>query len=113
MNEKNSRQARQGDVFFEAVSQLPNKKDLKKKNDPILAYGEVTGHSHKIMSPSMSEVESYVDENGDIFVKSDQPITVGHDEHDTVTLDPGQFYCITIQREYDPAAAEKERRVAD
>jgi len=110
---KNENQARQGDVFFEAVSNLPDKKQLKKKSDPILAYGEVTGHSHKIMSPSMSEVESYVDQNGDIFVKSDQDIKVGHDEHDTITLPAGQFYCVTIQREYDPAAAEKERRVAD
>jgi len=109
----NKKQARQGDVFFEVVTSLPKKDQLKRKNDPILAYGEVTGHSHKIMSPPMSEVESYVDKSGDIFVKSDQPITVGHDEHDTITLDPGQLYCITIQREYDPAAAEKERRVSD
>ena len=113
MNENKDKQARQGDVFFEKVANLPDRKDLKMKSDPILAYGEVTGHSHKIMSPPMSEVDSYVDKNGDIYVQSSQEITVGHDEHDTITLPADTLYCVTIQREYDPAAAELERRVAD
>lgn len=105
-------QARQGDIFFKSVNSKP--KDLKKYNSNILAYGEVTGHSHKIISPSISEMESYVDENGDIYVLSVlEDIKIGHDEHNVVTLPKNEWICISRQREYDPLAAEKERRVAD
>ena len=60
-------QARQGDIYFRSVEKIPNK-GIKKKNDRILAYGEVTGHSHQIVSPALSELEMVTDENGDIFV---------------------------------------------
>ncbi len=107
-------QARQGDIFFKTVSKdnLPSK--LKKKTDNILAYGEVTGHSHKIMSPSISEMESFVDEKGDIYVLSpNEDIRIGHDEHDVITLPKNEWICVSRQREYDPLAVEKERKVAD
>jgi hypothetical protein len=107
-------QARQGDIFFKTVSKdnLPSK--LKKKTDNILAYGEVTGHSHKIMSPSISEMESFVDEKGDIYVLSpNEDIRIGHDEHDVITLPKNEWICVSRQREYDPLAIEKERKVAD
>ena len=105
-------QARQGDIFFKTVKNVPE--NLKKKTDNILAYGEVTGHSHKIMSPSISEMESFVDENGDIYVLSEhEDIKIGHDEHDVITLPKGKWICASRQREYDPLAAEKERKVAD
>jgi hypothetical protein len=107
------KQARQGDIFFEEVKSLPEK-EMKPKNDNIVAYGEVTGHSHKIMSPPMSELDSLVDEQGDIYVRSaNQPIEILHDEHDPVVLEAGKWFCITRQREYDPLAVEKERKVQD
>lgn len=106
------KQARQGDIFFEEVTVLPNK--LKRKEDNIIAYGELTGHCHQIMSPPMSELESLVDENGDIYLKSDdEPVTIFHNEHDPVTLEAGAWFCITRQREFDPLVAEKERKVRD
>lgn len=105
-------QARQGDIFFKTVKNVPE--NLKKKTDNILAYGEVTGHSHKIMSPSISEMESFVDENGDIYVLSpNSEIRIGHDEHDVIVLPQNEWICVSRQREYDPLAAEKERKVAD
>jgi hypothetical protein len=111
MREKNEKQARQGDVFFEVISELP--KNVKPYNSPIMAYGEVTGHCHQVIFPSVDEYESYVDTEGNIYLKSSQEIKIGHDEHDCVTLAPNELHCVTIQREYDPQAAEKERRVAD
>lgn len=106
-------QARQGDIFFKTVDNIPQKQ-LKKKTDNILAYGEVTGHSHKIMSPAIADMQSFVDKNGDIYVLSEhEDIKIGHDEHDTITLPKGKWICVTRQREFDPLAAEKERRVAD
>ena len=104
-------QARQGDIFFKSVNEVPTK--TKKYDSNILAYGEVTGHSHKIISPNISDMESVVDEKGDIYVRSTSEITVGHDEHDCITLPKNEWICISRQREYDPLAAEKERKVAD
>jgi len=109
--EKIQGQARQGDIFFRQVSEPPRKG--KKLTTNILAYGEVTGHAHKISSPDLSKCESIVDEKGDIFIKSQDEIVVDHDEHGTVKLEPDKWFCISRQREYDPLAAEKERQVAD
>jgi len=107
-------QARQGDIFFRAVSEIPQdvRKNGKKKVDGILAYGEVTGHAHKISSP-ISDCQMLTDENGDIYLRSDKDVTVEHDEHGTITLPANTDICISRQREYDPLAAEKERQVAD
>jgi len=99
-------QARQGDIFFRVVS-VPFVEGMKRNSDNILAYGEVTGHSHRIMSPSISEMESYVDSNGDIYVRSnDREITVGHDEHNVVTLPCGEWICVSRQREYNYLESE-------
>ncbi len=104
-------QSRQGDLFFRSVSKLPPK-GLKKKADAILAYGEVTGHSHQVTTP-IADCEAYVDEQGDNYIRSDNPINVGHDEHNTIVLPAGQWICVSRQREYDPLAANRERRVLD
>lgn len=106
-------QARQGDIYFKACKK-PDLSKLKKKNDNILAFGEVTGHAHAIKSHGIADYESYVDENGDIYILStDKPIEVGHDEHNVITCPPNTWICVTRQREFDPQAAERERRVAD
>ena len=104
-------QSRQGDIFFERVAKLPSK-GLKKKTDAILAYGEMTGHSHKITT-AISDCESYVDEQGDIYIRSNKDIAVGHDEHSTITLPANEWICVSRQREYSPLEASRERRVAD
>lgn len=105
-------QARQGDIFFRTVEQPPKKN--KRHDSNILAYGEVTGHSHQIMSPSISEMDSVVDNKGDIYVRSlSSEIIIGHDEHNQIVLPKGEWICVSRQREYDPLAVEKERRVAD
>ena len=105
-------QARQGDIFFRSISKLPEKANLNKKTDAILAYGEVTGHSHQITTP-ISDCESYIDENGDIYIRSENEIVVGHDEHNNITLPANEWICVSRQREYDPLAADKQRKVAD
>ena len=105
-------QARQGDIFFEAVSPVATNK-LRPKSDGVIAYGEVTGHAHVIVSPSLRDIQSYFDNNGNIVVKSHKTIEVAHDEHGTIALPPGQTYLISRQREYDPQNAERERLVSD
>lgn len=106
-------QARQGDIFFQKVDCLPTGK-LTPKSDAIFAYGEVTGHCHKAISPALSEMEMCSDEKGDIYVLSkNEDIKVWHDEHSVVTLPKNQWICISRQREYDPLAESKQRRVLD
>jgi len=105
-------QARQGDIFFKSVKEIPSKTKPHKTN--ILAYGEVTGHSHKISSPSISEMESVVDEKGDIYVRSLKcDVIITHDEHNSITLPMGEWICVSRQKEYDPLSANRERQVAD
>ena len=103
--------ARQGDIWFEAVDKIPSK-GLKKKTDGVFAEGEITGHYHKLEG-AISDCESYVDEQGDIFIRSHKEMRVGHDEHDTIVLPANQWICVTRQRCYDPLAANKERKVLD
>lgn len=103
-----TRQYRQGDIFIQEVSKIPS--DLQKKTDAIIAYGEVTGHSHRISN--FDDVEMFTEKNGDLFVRSSKEIKVWHDEHSQIDLPAGE-YCISRQREYDPIEAARERRVAD
>ena len=105
-------QARQGDIFFRSISKLPEKVNLNKKTDAILAYGELTGHSHSVTTP-ISDCESYVDEQGDIYIRSDKEMNVGHNEHNTITLPANEWICVSRQREYDVLSEERQRRVAD
>ena len=113
-HDKASIPARQGDLLWKKVSAPDRSKPSFKRFDGVFAYGEVTGHSHRVISPSLQEMDSYIDEKGDIYVLSrNEDIKIGHDEHDTVTLPKGDWYCLTRQREYDPVAENRERQVAD
>jgi hypothetical protein len=103
----NKFQARQGDIFFRVLDKIPTK-GLKKKTDGTLFFGEVTGHSHSLTTP-ISDCESYVNEHGDIYIRSANEILVGHDEHNTITLPSNEWICVSRQKEYDPL--EKARRV--
>lgn len=107
-------QARQGDIFFKTIKKEDLPANLKKRDNNILAYGEVTGHSHKIMSPSISEMQSFVDENGDIYVLSEhEDIRIGHDEHDVIVLPKNEWICVSRQREFDALSSSREKLVAD
>jgi hypothetical protein len=104
-------QARQGDLFFKKVNGFP--KNSRPNKDKVLAYGEVTGHKHQIISPPMSKLDSYVDEKGDIYVRSSkEEIVIEHDEHGPIVLPPNQWFSISRQREFD-AIKEEERLVED
>ncbi len=105
-------QKRQGDIFFETCEAPKNLKQLQKKKDGTLYHGEVTGHSHAIDDIDMDKVDIYVDQDGQMFVHAKEDVGVGHDEHDTVTLEKGQWWKASRQREYDPIL-DHNRIVAD
>ena len=112
---ENMKQVRQGDVFCEKIDKNKISSTAQKQEfNGIVAYGEVTGHSHKIVSPSLAVMDTLIDKNGDIYVHSaKEDIEIIHDEHGTVKLDAGEWWLISHQREYDPLAVERERRVQD
>ena len=106
-------QIRQGDIFFQEVDGLPTNESLEVKKDNVIAYGEVTGHSHTIVD-APNDLKKYVNKDGDIYLHSpSSPIKVDHQEHDMIELANNKFFNVFRQREYDPLAAEKERQVAD
>jgi hypothetical protein len=99
---------RQGDVLMKRITKLPQG-ERKKRENATLAYGEVTGHSHRVAveDRALAEVLEidkrglyvHVSENG-IHIEG---IHIVHEEHGTIALPPGD-YKITIQREWNPEA---------
>ncbi len=99
---------RQGDVLFRRISVFP-KGNRKKRENGVVAYGEVTGHSHALAIEDRQAAEVleigeglfvHVSESG---VRIEGGATFVHEEHAPVTLPPGN-YEIGIQREYQPEA---------
>ena len=94
----------QGDVLFKSVEQSRGKPC--KKHPVVVAEGEATGHSHKILD----DVRALVD-GETMFIESDKPFTVVHEEHGAITI-PAGIYEVDRVKEYDHFA-EEARRVMD
>ena len=76
----------------------------------VFAFGEVTGHTHRVeMSEMLKDagVTLHMDYNRkagvdvpNAFVVHNESVKVQHEEHDTVTLPPGN-YVVKIVREFN------------
>jgi hypothetical protein len=105
---KNRLPVRQGDVLFTPITRLPKKEFTKRANGAV-AYGEVTGHSHRLADLTTAEVLEcgaglYVRVSGEgVSLTGDAGATFVHEEHGPANLGPGN-YKVTIQREYSPEA---------
>ena len=90
-------------------------------NNPILAFGEVTGHLHQIhMKDMLEEAEvtlhmgRYREAGKDVpeaFEFREKTVTLTHEEHNPLDVPPGK-YVIRIVREFDHIAG-RSRYVAD
>lgn len=101
--------ARQGDVLIRRIDGLPKKKAAVRTNG-VLAYGEVTGHSHQVDNLTHAEVLEIEDR---LYLRvGEDGVRIVHDEHSPLSL-PGGNYEVTIQREYAPAEIRRIRNVAD
>jgi hypothetical protein len=90
--------ALQGDVIIH-LFKLPNEfKSLEKIKDDCIAYGEFTGHCHKLFD---GEFELKQTSEGVKFLKVVKDVCLKHQEHNPLIIPPGE-YKIEIQREYDP-----------
>lgn len=86
-----------GDVIVIPVKKIPAEAQ-EKKGPAILAYGEVTGHSHQI-SKGVAAMYGYDDK---VYMRVKSEIsTLSHEEHAKIELPAGD-YEIKIQREYEP-----------
>lgn len=87
-------------------------KKVTKKTDTsvVLAYGEVTGHAHRISTQFAQEFNvTNQDNQTERFVDIKPGAALTHEEHSVICPEPGQ-YRIVQQREYAPEAI---RNVAD
>ncbi len=94
---------RHGDVLIAVIPQIPAA--AKPRHSMVLAYGEVTGHSHRIEDPATAEVWEL---NGQLYLKVIDPARLIHEEHNPITLPPG-IYRVWMQREYTPGAIRTVR----
>ena len=80
---------RQGDVCLIQVSNLPkDAKPVKVEGDVILAYGEVTGHAHRIKDAPKTRV---YDAGAERFIEVMEAVALTHEEHGAVVLEKGIY----------------------
>jgi hypothetical protein len=77
---------RQGDVLLIKIDRIPE--NAKKLEDKILAYGEVTGHSHRFSEPK--NVDRYQSGN-DVYLQVYSPTPLIHEEHNQHIILPGAY----------------------
>ncbi len=104
-------QARQGDIFFTVVAKPKNLHGMKIHDSRILAFGEVTGHSHALKEGTA--VQRYINIQGDIYLFSEERTIVVHDEHSDTELPANKWIKVTRQREYSPMEESRQRKVED
>lgn len=96
---------RQGDVLVVPCDTMPEGGAEKVKREQgrlVLAHGEATGHAHAIADAG-AEMLVTKDEAAELYllVHGTDPVSLVHDEHDTLTIAPGTYRVIR-QREYSP-----------
>jgi hypothetical protein len=97
---------RHGDVLLKQIAKLPSNKKVVK--DKVLAYGEVTGHTHRFTDPRM--INRY-EADGKFYLEVAEVATLIHEEHRPLIIEKGIYEQIA-EREYDPFL-ESARTVLD
>ena len=103
---------RQGDVMLQRVDSIPEDAlACKVDGDVILAYGEVTGHAHRLAPATVTPYakDGVWSPTAERFIRAIEGAELTHEEHSAIKLAPG-CYRVIQQREYHPEAI---RRVAD
>lgn len=104
---------RQGDVLIIPTKKLPTKLMEVPREDGavVLAYGEVTGHRHRIHDPGVCLLSREGTTDRYLTIVGEDLAHLIHEEHGTIDLAPGN-YVVRIQREYN-WAEESSRSVED
>lgn len=100
---------RQGDVLLFPVAKLPKGAvEVKTDGDVILAFGEVTGHAHRIKRAEKPSARVY-DFGAERYIQVLEKTPLTHEEHSAIFLDAG-IYRQAFQHEEKRAEIQ---RVAD
>ena len=87
---------RHGDLLIMPVCGVPKgAKKVKKSKERILAYGEVTGHAHRLSTGEVTELK------GITYFKTTVETLLTHEEHGPLAFPPGSYQVIH-QREFSP-----------
>lgn len=86
---------RQGDIRLKSINAIPE--GAKVLKDKILAYGEVTGHTHRFLEPK--NIDRYEDA-GKTYLRVRVATPLVHEEHNTLIIPVGDYEQIQ-EREYD------------
>jgi hypothetical protein len=104
---------RQGDVLLmesaPEIARLGEEVPLE-NGALVLAHGEATGHSHRIVGSSARLLR--VEGVSDMVLALGAPARLVHEEHGMIELAAGT-YVVRRQREYSPGALQRERLVED
>ncbi len=96
---------RHGDIMIAAVAAIPG--GAEHRPTSVLAWGEVTGHSHRIEEAETAEI---LELQGVMYLNVTAPLArLVHQEHKPIIL-PRGTYRFWYQREYSPEAI---RRIVD
>jgi hypothetical protein len=90
---------RHGDVLIAGAQDVPA--GARRRPGTVMAYGEVTGHSHRFQEAGAVELWEH---DGIIFVNVlTEAATIVHEEHRPISI-PRGVYKVWMQREYTPQA---------
>jgi len=84
---------RHGDVQLTRVSELPKGAKFI-ENRKELAFGEATGHAHRVKFGDLFQTE-----NGVMYLKTERQDELTHEEHIEKLIEPG-IYRVGIKRQY-------------
>lgn len=98
----------QGDTLLIPEVELPKGYNSLVKDKNIIAYGEVTGHAHKLEG---GEFTIFENEKKERYLKVVEPVNYRHDEHKAFKVDPG-VYRIGVVRQWD-YDSEESKKVVD
>lgn len=101
---------RHGDILLVPTNKTAGEKVSKGKSY-ILAYGEKTGHNHKLVADHKDTSFAVYEKNGEITLQLGVAGTLIHEEHKTLEVAPGT-YRVVHEREKDHFT-EAVRRVID
>lgn len=93
---------RQGDLLFVPVSTAPNAhwSEDARREDGVIREGEATGHHHRLAV--LEDAEVFRPSWGTPLVKvGPNGVSIIHEEHHTVTLQPNTTYAVHVAREFD------------
>lgn len=99
--------ARQGDVLVVEVKSIPKAaKDITPDGPLVLAFGEVTTHSHAIYEPTKARL---LDHQAERYLQVLSDATLRHEEHGAIILRAGRYQqAFQVQEQGDEV-----RRVED